>query len=143
MLQGYNENVVYRGETYHVQTEDGGERNPVITTLVFKGGAILASKKTSYADIVGSDKLGQALREIMSEQHGELIAAVKAGRFDGRREDGAAPAKGAAGGEAPRSRAGAVGAAPPASRKEKQSEAADNGLDEVIMKYLSLDGDGS
>ncbi|HBG45792.1 MAG TPA: hypothetical protein DDW94_02275 [Deltaproteobacteria bacterium] len=81
MNTGFNQNINYRGEAYHVQTEDGGRNNPVITTLLFKGGVILASRKTSYADILRSDKMDQAVREIMREQHASLIADLKAGAF--------------------------------------------------------------
>ncbi len=82
MQLGINENIPYKGETYHIQTEDGGEKNPVITTLVFKGGTILASKRTNYADILKSDKLDMVVRDLMAEQHSSLIKAVKEGRFD-------------------------------------------------------------
>ncbi|MFZ3121795.1 MAG: hypothetical protein WA104_00255 [Thermodesulfovibrionales bacterium] len=45
MLVGYNNNVTYKGKVYHVQTEDSGLNNPVIVTLLYFKGTILASKK--------------------------------------------------------------------------------------------------
>jgi hypothetical protein len=57
MLTGFNTNVPYKDQTFHVQTEDGGTRNPVLTTLLYHKGAILVSEKTSYADLLVIKKL--------------------------------------------------------------------------------------
>ncbi len=51
MVVGFNHNFRYQGEVYHIQTEDSGMLSPNIVTLLYQGGTILASKKTSYADI--------------------------------------------------------------------------------------------
>lgn len=75
MISGYNNNVMIKGEVFHIQTEDGGTDNPVISTLVFKAGQVILSKKTNYADIIKFEKLSSALKEIMKEQH---IATLKA-----------------------------------------------------------------
>lgn len=82
MILGFNQNVNYNGEVYHIQTEDGGLNNPVITTLIFKGGVILASKRTAYSDIIKSDKLEIVVKDIMREQHSSIIAELKSGRFE-------------------------------------------------------------
>ncbi len=74
MISGYNNNVLIKGEVFHIQTEDGGTKNPVISTVVFKAGQVVLSKKTNYADIIKFEKLGAALKEIMKEQH---IATLK------------------------------------------------------------------
>ena len=52
MVQGFNHNIKHKGKLFHIQTEDSGRENPHIITHVFVGGNILATKKTSYADIV-------------------------------------------------------------------------------------------
>lgn len=85
---GYNQNVNHKGETYHVQTEDGGKSNPVITTLLFKDGTILAVKRTSYADIIKSDELNRVVKEIMREQHIAILKDLRAGLFDKKRKAG-------------------------------------------------------
>jgi hypothetical protein len=79
---GINENISYNGRTYHVQTEDGGLGNPVVTTVLFRDGTIVASRRTGYADIIKSDKLEVVVREIMREQHGSVLTDLWAGRFD-------------------------------------------------------------
>jgi len=84
MLVGYNHNIGYKGEVFHVQTEDSGINTPHIITLLYRGGNILASKKTSYADIVKMGNLSQVVEELMKEQHKEMLRRLKNGEFDDR-----------------------------------------------------------
>ena len=80
MLIGYNTNVPYKGTMYHVQTEDSGTKSPVIITLLYIKGTILASKKTSYADIASSPDYKEKVRELMKEQHKAMIKELIAGK---------------------------------------------------------------
>ncbi len=82
MIPGFNHNIRYRGVLYHIQTEDSGIENPVVTTLLYKGGTILSSKRTSYSDIVSSDKMEEVVREIMKEQHKLMLFDLKNGVFE-------------------------------------------------------------
>jgi hypothetical protein len=82
MLVGYNHNIGYKGEVFHVQTEDSGINTPHIITLLYRGGNILASKKTSYADIVKMGNLCQVVEELMKEQHKDMLRRLKNGEFD-------------------------------------------------------------
>lgn len=84
MVLGFNHNVMYKGEVFHVQTEDSGVANPHIITLLYMGGVILCSKKTSYADILKMESLEQVVEELMKEQHKEMMRRLKAGEFDER-----------------------------------------------------------
>jgi len=82
MVVGFNHNFRYKGEMFHVQTEDGGMKSPNIVTLLYRGGTILGSKKTSYADIAKVDNLEQVVEELMKEQHKEMLRRLKSGDFD-------------------------------------------------------------
>ncbi|HEY3308719.1 MAG TPA: hypothetical protein VGJ93_09715 [Desulfuromonadaceae bacterium] len=84
MVLGFNHNVVYKSEVFHVQTEDSGVGNPHIITLLYKGGVILCSKKTSYADILKIENLDIVVEELMKEQHKDLMRRLKSGEFDER-----------------------------------------------------------
>lgn len=84
MVLGFNHNVQYKGEVFHVQTEDSGVANPHIITLLYRGGVILCSKKTSYADILKMDNLEVVVEELMKEQHKDMMRRLKAGEFDER-----------------------------------------------------------
>lgn len=69
--------------TYHVQTEDKGHDSPLILSLIYTGGAILASKRTSYEDLLvggGLDK--RLLAERLNRQHTLICAAIRAGRIN-------------------------------------------------------------
>ncbi len=82
MLTGYNTDFKYQGKVYHVQTEDGGGNSPFITSLLYHQGAILASRKTSYADILKADCLDEVVRELMMEQHKQMIRDLMQGKLD-------------------------------------------------------------
>jgi len=82
MVVGFNHNIKHKSNMYHIQTEDSGLENPHIITHLFVGGNILASKKTSYADIVGAENLAQVVRELMEEQHKEMLRNLINGVYD-------------------------------------------------------------
>jgi hypothetical protein len=82
MVVGFNHNIKHKGKPYHIQTEDSGLDNPHIITHLFVGGNILASKKTSYAEIVGAENLAQVVRELMEEQHKEMLRNLINGVYD-------------------------------------------------------------
>jgi hypothetical protein len=82
MVVGFNHNFRYKGVVYHVQTEDGGLKSPNIITLLYRGGNILASKKTSYADITRVDNLERTVEALMKDQHREMLRRLKDGELD-------------------------------------------------------------
>ena len=82
MVLGFNHNLTYKGEVFHVQTEDSGVANPHIITLLYRGGVIINSKKTSYSDILKIDNLEVVVEELMKEQHKEMMRRLKSGEFD-------------------------------------------------------------
>jgi len=84
MVLGFNHNVRYKGEVFHVQTEDSGVAAPHIITLLYRGGVILGSKKTSYADILKIENLESVVEELMKDQHKEMMRRLKSGEFDQR-----------------------------------------------------------
>lgn len=82
MVLGFNHNLMYKGEVFHVQTEDSGVANPHIITLLYRGGVIISSRKTSYADILKMESLEVVVEELMKEQHKDMMRRLKAGEFD-------------------------------------------------------------
>lgn len=83
MNVGFNQNITIKGETYHIQTEDGGRSNPVVTTILFKSGVIILSKRTDYSDIIKSEKCKEVVRDIMREQHNSVLRDLRAGKLTG------------------------------------------------------------
>jgi hypothetical protein len=86
MQFGYNQNIKYKGKVYHIQTEDGGRNNPVVTTQLFRGGAIIASRRTNYLDIMSSEELESCVKDIVREQHKSIIKDLTTGALDDRLE---------------------------------------------------------
>jgi hypothetical protein len=84
MIVGFNHNVKYKAEMFHIQTEDSGICNPHIITLLYRGGTIISSRKTSYADIVKMENLEKVVEELMKEQHKDMLRRLKSGEFDER-----------------------------------------------------------
>jgi len=82
VITGFNTDVKHKNRVFHIQTEDKGEANPCVESLVYVGGEILATKRTSYAEILrGPDD--PAVQDLMEQQHRTMIAAIQRGRFDG------------------------------------------------------------
>jgi hypothetical protein len=81
-VTGFNHNIKHKGKVFHVQTEDSGVSNPHIITHLFVGGNILASKKTSYQDIVKAENLSELVKEMMEEQHKEMLRNLINGTYD-------------------------------------------------------------
>ena len=82
MITGFNTDIKHNDKVYHIQTEDKGLANPYIETLVYVGGEILASKKTSYAEQLKTGVDDKWIGGLMEQQHRTMIAAIKRGRFD-------------------------------------------------------------
>jgi hypothetical protein len=83
VITGFNTDVKHRNRVFHIQTEDKGESNPYVESLVYVGGEILATKRTSYAEVIKEGRDDHAVQDLMEQQHRTMIAAVQRGRFDG------------------------------------------------------------
>ena len=81
MIVGFNTDVRYRGETFHVQTEEKGANNPTIETLVYNNGEILLSRRISYAQFLQKPDMRARVKEMMKNQHEQIIGELKGGHF--------------------------------------------------------------
>lgn len=161
MVLGFNHNIRYKGVLFHVQTEDSGKANPHIITLLYREGTIIASAKTSYADIIKVEQLESVVESIMKEQHKDMMRRLKNGEFDARifpdgaPEPTAAPPEQATAPQAPQApvvpapqtpaaapqtpAAATQAAATPAPQPPKDTpptSPSNRSLDEVILDYL-------
>jgi hypothetical protein len=115
MLAGYNTNISYKGTTYHIQTEDSGIKNPIIVTLLYSKGAILTSKKTSYAHIVDDQDYKEKIKTLMKEQHKTMIKELLTGRYTGESDKES--------GE-------------PAEPKPESQDQISESLDDILLNYI-------
>jgi len=82
VITGFNTDVEYEGVTYHIQTEDKGMETPLILSLVYNRGTILASKRSPYDDLLSSKLDENILAARLQKQHKLICAAVRAGRIE-------------------------------------------------------------
>lgn len=85
MLIGFNNDVQYRGKTFHIQTEDRGLSVKEIETQIFHAGAILDTRIISYEDLMsieGKDERNGQIRKLMQNTHRQLYANLMKGKYD-------------------------------------------------------------
>jgi hypothetical protein len=82
VLTGFNTDIDFEGVTYHVQTEDRGSANPLIESLVYVKGEILATKRTEYSDLLEAGAEMPSIQILMERQHRNIVDAIRAGRID-------------------------------------------------------------
>jgi len=82
VITGFNTDIEHDGVIYHVQTEDKGLETPIILSLVYTGGTILASKRSPYEDLIAEGFSDEALAERLKRQHKLICAAIHSGRID-------------------------------------------------------------
>jgi len=82
MIIGFNTDIKYRDEVFHIQTEDKGKDNPTIETLVYHSGEILLSRRISYGhQKLERNDLRKKVKSMMKTQHDQIIGELKEGKF--------------------------------------------------------------
>src|SRR6202521_3567261 len=132
VITGFNTDIRHNDKAYHIQTEDKGLQNPYIESLVYVGGEILASKKTSYAEQAKTGVDEKWIGSLMEQQHRTMIAAIKRGRFD--QPGDVAPKKRAREAAATIEQSAAALSAPSPNEKT---------LDQVIIDYRASEADSA
>ena len=81
--KGLNSDILYKGFTYHVQTEDWGKKNPFIVTQVFRSGKVIKQFKIPYAKVLpraeNSDSI--AIRTALEFQHQSILDLLVSGQL--------------------------------------------------------------
>ena len=88
MQKGFNSDVNFKGQKYHVQTEDWGFQNPYLVSQIFKQGAVLRTIKTPYIEILSEPiaaaaVLGQTdmIQKALRSQHTLVVERLLSGEF--------------------------------------------------------------
>jgi len=82
VITGFNTDVQFEGVTYHIQTEDKGLATPIILSLVYDRGTILAAKREPYDDLIEKGFDEKLLADRLTKQHKTICAAIKKGRIE-------------------------------------------------------------
>ncbi|HDP96039.1 MAG TPA: hypothetical protein ENN40_11895 [Candidatus Aminicenantes bacterium] len=81
MIVGFNTDIKYRNEVFHIQTEDKGQNNPVVETLVYHSGEILLSRRLSYGHLIHKTNRREIIKNMMKTQHDQIINELKDGKY--------------------------------------------------------------
>jgi hypothetical protein len=81
MITGLNTDVRCGDSVFHVQTEDRGNDDPVIDTLIYRGGQILEQIRTSYADRLAEGITQEELSEMLDAQHRDALRRARQGQL--------------------------------------------------------------
>ena len=81
MVPGFNTDISHDGVDYHVQTEDLGQKNPTILTLVYARGAVVLRETLAYGEILAQDPPVSLVRTLMEVQHRRIVRRVAAGEI--------------------------------------------------------------
>src|SRR6187399_1471612 len=81
---GFNNNIKFQAQVFHVQTEDSGLNAPhIITHLFADGGRVIKSHKRIYAAAIDTEPdIGAYVRQLMKAQHLEMVFQLRDGKFD-------------------------------------------------------------
>jgi hypothetical protein len=82
MITGFNTDVKHGGRLFHVQTEDKGESNPKIESLIYVGGQILDSIRFDYSEKIVEGFDETLITQLMEDQHRRVIRDIKVGKYD-------------------------------------------------------------
>lgn len=144
MLTGYNTDVKHGELVLHVQTEDKGLANPAIESVIYLRGRVLAAKRTAYENLLNQGKGEREIAALMEHQHRTILAAIKAGRFDGRIEQASRSATGELESIAAKARQGDPfrdDDSEGGGRSVLAAEESGPSLDQVILDYLSAEAE--
>lgn len=145
MITGYNTDVRHNEVVLHVQTEDKGESNPFIESLVYVGGQVLAARRASYTDLLEAGHGDKAVIARMEKQHRAMIAAIRRGKLDGKLAALLGDQTAEPGADSAARAGGAVAAGAPTPPEGSvplpSSEDGDRTLDQVILDYLSSEAE--
>jgi hypothetical protein len=87
MEKGFNSDIVFRGMTFHVQSEDWGRENPYIVSRVYSEGAVVKSVKTPYSEVLQASRWSRpvfnpdAIRTALRQQHEKILDLLVSGQL--------------------------------------------------------------
>jgi DNA-binding response OmpR family regulator len=83
---GCNEDVEYDGKYYHIQTEDLGLRQAIVTSTIFYKGTILSRKSVDYSRIAGEKGYRRKISVLVRKMHNYMKEVLLDGKLDDKIE---------------------------------------------------------
>lgn len=81
-MNGYNNRIEFKGQSYIVQTQDKGPGCPYVESLIYRSGRLLTSKRAPYSAFLTNPDLPAILERMMEDQHKRILEEIVEGRFD-------------------------------------------------------------
>lgn len=83
MQKGFNSDILYKGATYHVQTEDWGKANPYFVSQIFRNGAVVKNIKIPYTKVLtqGPRADARAVQMALEAQHQSVLDLLVSGQL--------------------------------------------------------------
>jgi hypothetical protein len=82
-LVGFNNNLRYRGLSFHIQTEDSGLGRPhIITHLFADGGRVIKTRRIDYSEHVNGPDCREVVQRMMRDQHRAMANDLRKGEVD-------------------------------------------------------------
>lgn len=79
---GFNTDVKVGNTVFHVQTEARGAGNPVLDTVIYVKGRVLAKRGTSYQEFLASPDFNESeLRAKLERQHRQILEEIRTGQL--------------------------------------------------------------
>lgn len=81
--KGFNSDILYKGLTYHVQTEDWGVHNPFFVSQIFQNGAVVKNIKIPYTKVLPLNKSPDvyAVKFALETQHQSVLDLLVSGQL--------------------------------------------------------------
>lgn len=81
--KGFNSDILYKGCTYHIQTEDWGLQNPFFVSQIFRDGAVVKNIKIPYTKVLpNSDSPNdKSIRLALETQHESVLDLLVSGQL--------------------------------------------------------------
>ena len=80
--RGYNDEVEYQENVYHIQTEDLGKKRAIIVSTIFLGGRSIVKRELNYNYIKDEKDLIELIAPAMLKLHKKMVKDLEDGEFD-------------------------------------------------------------
>jgi len=81
-MEGLNTEILYKGSTHHIQTQDKGIKAHYVESLIYRAGKLLSTRRTYYTAYLSHSNLKEKIKQLIKEQHKKILTEISEGKFD-------------------------------------------------------------
>jgi hypothetical protein len=85
VVKGFNSDIEFQGQRFHVQSEDWGDKNPYLVSTVYWNGAVIKSVKIAYLEVLPQAKIDDqgSIHYALKCQHQKILDLLVNGQLIG------------------------------------------------------------